>query len=614
MTGGAVERERVPYSPIVERPLLRWPNNAALALWIVPNIEFFEYLPSGPLGHRDPYPRTPHPDILTYGLRDYGNRVGFWRMFDVLGHYDITATLSLNIKCYEAFPEILELCEARRYDVMCHGLYNSNYLYDLTIEEERAYIRQCIELFARLTGRQMSGWYSPGGSGTWNTPQLLAEAGLHYYVDIYHDDHPIPIETSAGRILTMPYSMDVNDGWNFRLNIEIDDFERAVIDQIEWLCEEGARTTSRMTCLALHPYVLGQPHRIKRLEHMLNFIKKRSDIWLATGLEIAQWYTANYLTAFQGHLAVGEPTMTDRALGMDHAHYAYSPMPKRPTIVWPNGAHLAVCIYLYFEFLEFDQPPGIVRDPRLRSRPRPDCREFSWYEYGNRVGVFRILDALDRYGFKATVAANAEACQRFPYLVDAFRRRGYEIAAHGITASRMVSSAMSDVEERAFIAESLSAVETATGVRPKGWFSQDYNESSRTPTLLAEADLSYLCDWPNDDQPYLMTTVPDLVSLPNHAQWDDLLLLWDRRIQVPRYPAIVGEAFHCLLQEGAASGRFFSLGVHPWLMGAPHRMRYFESALANISAARPIWQATAGEVADHILAVVSRDRSARVGR
>src|SRR5690348_3270208 len=124
-----MEPERFPYSPIVERPPLRWPNGARLALWIVPNIEFFEYTPSGPFGRRDPYPRGPHPDILTYGLRDYGNRVGFWRMFDLLERFDVKATLSLNVACYERFPEILERCEARRYDVMCHGLYNTNYMY-----------------------------------------------------------------------------------------------------------------------------------------------------------------------------------------------------------------------------------------------------------------------------------------------------------------------------------------------------------------------------------------------------------------------------------------------------------------------------------------------------
>jgi len=296
-----LERERVSYSPIVERPPLRWPNDARLALWIVPNIEYFEYLPPGPIGQRDPYPRSPHPDILTYGLRDYGNRVGFWRMFETLKQFDVKATLSLNLACYEHFPEILELCESRRYDVMCHGIYNSNYLYDLKEEEERAYIRDCVTTFRRLTARDLSGWYTPAGSGTWNTPKLLAEAGLKYYVDIYHDDHPIPLNTPAGRVLTMPYSMDVNDGWNLRLNIEAEEFGRAVMDQFDRLYEEGAKT-GRMMSFALHPYVMGQPHRIGHLEKLLDYMLSRPGVWQASGIEIAEWYTANCLAPFEEHL------------------------------------------------------------------------------------------------------------------------------------------------------------------------------------------------------------------------------------------------------------------------------------------------------------------------
>ena len=267
----------------------------------MPNIEFFEYLPPGPMGQRNPYPRCPHPDILTYGLRDYGNRVGFWRMFEVLRKFDVRATLSLNLGCYEHFPEILELCESRRYDVMCHGIYNSNYLYDLTEAQERAYIQDCVTTFKRLTGREMSGWYTPAGSGTWNTPHLLAEAGLHYYVDIYHDDHPIPLDTPSGSILTMPYSMDVNDGWNFRLNIDADEFVRSVIDQFDRLYEEGAQT-GRMMSLALHPYVMGQPHRIAHLERLLSYMLSRPGVWQASGIEIAQWYNQNYLPRFEQHL------------------------------------------------------------------------------------------------------------------------------------------------------------------------------------------------------------------------------------------------------------------------------------------------------------------------
>lgn len=112
-----------PYSAIVERPPLRWPGNARLALWIVPNVEYYQFLPA--VKGYDPWPRTPHPDVMMYGLRDYGNRVGFWRMMEILDRHSVRATLSLNIACYENFPEIMEACERRNYDVMSHGMYNT---------------------------------------------------------------------------------------------------------------------------------------------------------------------------------------------------------------------------------------------------------------------------------------------------------------------------------------------------------------------------------------------------------------------------------------------------------------------------------------------------------
>jgi allantoinase len=293
--------------------------------------------------------------------------------------------------------------------------------------------------------------------------------------------------------------------------------------------------------------------------------------------------------------------MSTRQIGMDHSLYRYSAIPRREPLRWPGGARLAICVYLYFEYMEFDQPRNIVRDPRLKDRPRPDCREYSWYQYGNRVGIFRIIELLDRYGIKATVAANSEAVVRFPYLVEAFAKRGYEFAAHGSTASRMITSRMSDEEERAAIASDLDRIERSTGSRPVGWIGQDYAESPRTPSILSKLGLRYLADWPNDDQPFLMLVGQQIVSLPNHVQWDDLHLLWDRRLQMPRYPQIVGEAFDRLYEEGATSGRFFDLGIHPWLLGAPHRIRYLDIVLAKLAETPHIWQTVAADVAKHII-------------
>jgi len=131
-----MEPDRVTYSPLITRPKLRWPDEARVALWVAPNIEHYEYLP--PVRSRDPWPRSPHPDVLGYGTRDYGNRVGLWRMFDVMDKHDIRCTISLNLSVYEHYPAIMEACEARRWDVMCHGLYNTRYHWNMPEDEERA--------------------------------------------------------------------------------------------------------------------------------------------------------------------------------------------------------------------------------------------------------------------------------------------------------------------------------------------------------------------------------------------------------------------------------------------------------------------------------------------
>ena len=299
--------------------------------------------------------------------------------------------------------------------------------------------------------------------------------------------------------------------------------------------------------------------------------------------------------------------MTKPAPGMDHDLYRYSPLPERPKLTWPNGERLAFFVLLHLEYWELEPPEGSHLDPRFKG-PRgdffPDYRYFTQREYGNRIGIFRILDLLDKYGLTATVAANAGACERYPNLVEECLSRGYEFAAHGDCQSRMITSEMSEKTERQVIAATTETVEAATGQRPTGWLSVDSGESTRTPQLVAEAGYDYLLDWPNDDQPYLMTTDPGLVAIPNQMEWDDVNALWLRHIPNPRYPELVGEAFRTLHAEGAASGRLFGLSLHPWVIEQPHRIRYLAQALDGISGMDGVWQTTAGEIARHYRATI----------
>jgi allantoinase len=282
---------RVDYSAIVDRPVLRWPGDAKLALWVVPNIEHYEYLPR--TGQpRNPWPRSPHPDVLGYGSRDYGNRVGMWRLFDVLDRHGLRATTSCNLAAFEHYPDLLEACLQRDWDFMCHGIYNTRYHWNLPEEEERAEISDCVDTFRRMTGRQLAGWLSPALSNTLNTPDLLAEAGIKYYCDWVHDDQPVRMRVRQGEMMTIPYTIDLNDAPLQLQGHEADEFERMIRDAFDVLYAEGAHS-GRVMCIAVHPYISGQPHWVRHLDRALAYICSHEGVWKATGEEIADAYRAD---------------------------------------------------------------------------------------------------------------------------------------------------------------------------------------------------------------------------------------------------------------------------------------------------------------------------------
>ena len=306
-----MEPDRLDYSPIVTRPKLTWPGNKRVALWVVPNVEYYEYLPQ--VRVRNPWPRMPHPDVLNYGVRDYGNRVGLWRMIDVLDHYKLPITVSLNLANYEHFPDIMKAQEARNWEILCHGLYNTQYVWNMPIEEERALIFECVATHKRLTGRDLPGWFSPAASNTVNTADLVAEAGITYYSDWYHDDQPTPFKTKTGRLVSVPYTMDINDFYITRTQIEGEEFADMAIDQFDQLARDAEDGSGRVMCVALHPFIMGQPHRIRHLDRLLKHMAAHDSVWPATGLQIARHYIDNHLDAVEAHLAIEAPSRVPHA-------------------------------------------------------------------------------------------------------------------------------------------------------------------------------------------------------------------------------------------------------------------------------------------------------------
>jgi peptidoglycan/xylan/chitin deacetylase (PgdA/CDA1 family) len=280
-----VEPDRFDYSPIVARAPLAWPGDARIAVWVVPNIEHYEYLPRM-VRIRNPWPRQAHPDVLNYGVRDYGNRVGLWRMFEVLDRHAIRCTASLSLSVLEMFPEILAAMEARRWEYMSHGLFNTRYHWGYGEDEERAAIAECQEIHERLTGRKLRGWFSPAASFTLNTPDLVAEAGITYYCDLYQDDQPCEIKVRRGRLISIPYSMEINDSVAHRRIDEGAEFAQSIVDHFDTLYAEGGR----VMCIALHPYIMGAPQRIRHLDRALAYLRGHKDVWWATGAQIADWW------------------------------------------------------------------------------------------------------------------------------------------------------------------------------------------------------------------------------------------------------------------------------------------------------------------------------------
>lgn len=286
---------------------------------------------------------------------------------------------------------------------------------------------------------------------------------------------------------------------------------------------------------------------------------------------------------------------------MDNPFYEYRPDIARRVVQWPHGKRIALIVQVHLEYWEMTPPDGTLQDPRFVGEYgsfKPDYRTWSQREYGNRVGMFRLLDVLDCYPVRLTVPVNAACVDRHRYLLNTLADRGAEFVGHGSFANRMVSSRMPIEQERDLIDRSLDALARATGRRPLGWASQDAGESARTPELLGQAGVRYVMDWPNDDSPFFLSAQPPLVSIPNQPEWDDVQQLWLRRLPMSRYPEIVAEAFDVLAAE---QGRVFVLSLHPWLIGMAHRIRYLDDALRRIfhsSSADAIWAATAGEVAD----------------
>jgi peptidoglycan/xylan/chitin deacetylase (PgdA/CDA1 family) len=296
------------YSPIINRPKLEWPNGARVAFWIGLNIEHYEVdKPSTSIFGGT---AALQPDPLNYGWRDYGPRVGIWRMMDVLDKHHMRASVLLNSDVCERYPQILAAGRQRNWAWLAHGKNNSIFEAGMTLDEERAYLTNVVETIAAAVGQRPRGWLGPALTETFNTPELLAELGLTYLLDWCNDDQPFPLNVKASRMISVPYSIEMNDVSLFvGKSLSPADFAQMVMDQFDVLYEEGA-ASGRTMCLALHPFIVNQPFRHKYLDRALEYITGHDGVWLTTSDEIAEWYFSNAYDAVRNASAGAETVST----------------------------------------------------------------------------------------------------------------------------------------------------------------------------------------------------------------------------------------------------------------------------------------------------------------
>jgi peptidoglycan/xylan/chitin deacetylase (PgdA/CDA1 family) len=269
------------------------PNRSRIAVWVGINIEHFN-INITEFGGVQSFHVKP-PNVFDYSLRDYGNRVGFWRLLELLDKYQIKASVLLNSDVCKHNPQIIEHAKEKNWEFLGHGTSNSITLNGLDEDHERKIIRKSLDTIFKETGQKPTGWLGPALQETFNTPDILAEEGVRYLCDWCCDDQPFVMKVRKGTLISVPYTVELNDYKLFLFqNFKPNEYFNVIKDHFDTLYQEGSNQ-ARVMCLGLHPFIIGQPFRIKYFERVLQYIKKHENVWLTTAGEIASWYYENYI-------------------------------------------------------------------------------------------------------------------------------------------------------------------------------------------------------------------------------------------------------------------------------------------------------------------------------
>lgn len=281
-----MENTTYDYSPIISRKPFKLPNNSRIAVWVALCVEYYD------IGKPVPGGGTNHvPDMKTYAARDYGNRVGFWRIMEVLDRYQVKATLCANSEIFTHYPIIAEESKKREWEFMAHGDTNTRFLGELSEDEEREVIFSSIDVVTKTAGVRPKGWKSSGVVTNFITPSILAEAGIRYISDWSNDDQPYPVNVKTGRMISLP--ADNVPDLRFQERTPADYYD-TVKEHFDTLYREGVNQ-ARTFAFCIHAFEIGQPSKIGVLDRMLNHMKAHDGVWFCTGWDLASWYYEKYL-------------------------------------------------------------------------------------------------------------------------------------------------------------------------------------------------------------------------------------------------------------------------------------------------------------------------------
>jgi len=280
--------DRLAYSPIGDRPPLKLPNGARMAVWVVINVE--EWDATAPMPRTvlsPPAGGSPMPDVPNWAWHEYGNRVGFWRFVEIFDAFAIPGVLAINGSALAAYPQIVRAAVERNWEFMGHGFTQRNLQ---KVADERADIRKVREVITKATGKPPRGWLGPGLTETWQTPDVLAEEGYDYVADWVLDDQPVWLKTRGWPILNLPYTQECNDVAMMLIqHHKASEYQDRAIDQFEQLYRD-AEGSARVMALVIHPYIMGAPHRLKYFRTALAHISTHAGVLCWTGEQILEWY------------------------------------------------------------------------------------------------------------------------------------------------------------------------------------------------------------------------------------------------------------------------------------------------------------------------------------